>query len=94
MYACGWRGPAQYGLARDMIGDRPLYEADVDLAGPLADRTAHSSVVREAAAVPLPELLAVLLAEVPSRLSLSPTCCMRAAGSGHRREPTRRPASR
>ncbi|ARE72566.1 hypothetical protein B6R96_00195 [Streptomyces sp. Sge12] len=35
--ACGWRGPAQ---------------ADVDLTGPLADWTAHLSVVRAAAVPP------------------------------------------
>ncbi|MET9694424.1 hypothetical protein ABZY81_39450 [Streptomyces sp. NPDC006514] len=63
VYACGWRGPAQYGLDWDVIGDRPLYEADVYLAGPLADWTAHLSVVREAA-VPLPERLVELLVEV------------------------------
>ncbi|WP_406083478.1 hypothetical protein [Streptomyces virginiae] len=52
--ACGWRGAAEYPLDWATIGDRPLYEADVDLAGPLADWTAHLSVVRDRA-VPLPE---------------------------------------
>ncbi|WP_158821058.1 MULTISPECIES: hypothetical protein [unclassified Streptomyces] len=49
MCACGRRGAAEYPPARAAIGDRPLYEADVDLTGPLADRTAHLSVVRDRA---------------------------------------------
>ncbi len=81
--ACGWRGPAQYGLDWDAIGDRPLYEADVDLSGPLADWTAHLSVVREAA-VPLPERLAALLAEMAGQLNATaadtPLAALRAAG--------------
>ncbi|WP_405526417.1 hypothetical protein OG592_02670 [Streptomyces avidinii] len=36
----------------ETIGDGPLYKADVDLAGPLADWTAHLSVVGDTA-VPL-----------------------------------------
>ncbi|MFJ4866533.1 hypothetical protein [Streptomyces sp. NPDC088748] len=62
--ACGWRGAAEYPLDWAAIGDdRPLYEADVDLAGPLADWTAHLSVVRDEAE-PLPEPLAALLVEI------------------------------
>ncbi|MFG2489127.1 hypothetical protein ACGFSI_41125 [Streptomyces virginiae] len=58
--ACGWRSAAQYPLDWDTIGDQPLYEADVDLTGALADWTAHLSVVRDNA-VPLPERLAALM---------------------------------
>ncbi|MFJ2751156.1 hypothetical protein [Streptomyces sp. NPDC087297] len=44
---CGWRGPAHHPLHWRTIGDQPLYEADVDPTGPLADWTAHLSVVRD-----------------------------------------------
>ncbi|MFE9482839.1 hypothetical protein ACFYNM_30035 [Streptomyces spororaveus] len=64
-------------------GDRPLYEADVDLSGPLADWTAHLTVIREAAA-PLPEPLAVLLVEMAEQLNAAaadaPLAALRAAG--------------
>ncbi|MFJ3833749.1 hypothetical protein ACIPWI_38275 [Streptomyces sp. NPDC090046] len=66
--ACGWRSAAVYSLDWNTIGDRPLYEADVDLAGPLADWTAHLSVVRDAA-VPLPEPLAALPVEIAEQLT-------------------------
>ncbi|MFE5865190.1 hypothetical protein ACFQ77_32260 [Streptomyces virginiae] len=64
-------------------GRRPaLYEADVDLTGPLADWTAHLSVVREAA-VPLPEPLTALLVEMAERLNVTaadaPPAALRAA---------------
>ncbi|MFG2233607.1 hypothetical protein ACGFNX_27050 [Streptomyces sp. NPDC048723] len=59
--ACGWRGAAEYPLDWATVGDQPLYEADVDLSGALADWTAHLSVVREVA-VPLPEPLSALRA--------------------------------
>ncbi|MFF4448326.1 hypothetical protein [Streptomyces sp. NPDC001502] len=62
--ACGWRGAAEYLLDWAAAGDRPLYEADVALTGPLADSTAHLSVVRDAA-----EPLAALLAEVTGQLN-------------------------
>ncbi|MFD9575895.1 hypothetical protein ACFWBI_39620 [Streptomyces sp. NPDC059982] len=59
--ACGWRGAAEYPLDWTVLDDqRPLYEADVDLAGPIADYQAHLTVVRDAA-VPLPESLSALL---------------------------------
>ncbi|MFB7468570.1 hypothetical protein ACFCZ1_34655 [Streptomyces sp. NPDC056224] len=81
--ACGWRSAAQYPLDWDTIGDQPLYEADVDLSGPLADWTAHLSVVRDAA-VPLPEPLAALLVEMAGQLTATaadaPLAAMRAAG--------------
>ncbi|MFG2978012.1 hypothetical protein ACGFYY_34085 [Streptomyces sp. NPDC048331] len=81
--ACGWRGAAEYPLDEAVIGDGPLYEADVDLTGPLADWTAHLSVVRDKA-VPLPEPLAALLAEIADRLDTtaadSPLAALRAAG--------------
>ncbi|WP_327364291.1 hypothetical protein [Streptomyces sp. NBC_01296] len=81
--ACGWRSAAQYAVDWDTIGDRPLYEADVDLAGPLADRTAHLTVVRDAA-VPLPERLAALLVEMAEQLTTTaadaPLAALRAAG--------------
>ncbi|MER6251838.1 hypothetical protein ABT224_10745 [Streptomyces sp. NPDC001584] len=81
--ACGWRGPAQYPLDRATIGGRPLYEADVDLTGPLADWTAHLSAVHDAA-VPLPEPLAALLATMTEQLTATaadtPLAALRAAG--------------
>ncbi|WP_344550365.1 hypothetical protein [Streptomyces spororaveus] len=61
--ACGWRGAAEYPLDWATVGDRPLYEADADLTGPLGDGNAHLSLVRDKAA-PLPEPLAALLVEV------------------------------
>ncbi|MGZ9935544.1 hypothetical protein ACXNSR_37340 [Streptomyces sp. NC-S4] len=63
MCACGWRGAAEYPLDWATFGDRPLYEADVDLTGPLADWNAHLPLVRDKAA-PLPEPLAALLVEI------------------------------
>lgn len=81
--ACGWRGVAEYPLDWATVGDRPLYEADVDLSGPLADWTAHLSVVRDAA-VPLPEPLAALLVEMAEQLTVTaahaPLAALRAAG--------------
>ncbi|MFI8345596.1 hypothetical protein ACIF8W_36840 [Streptomyces sp. NPDC085639] len=81
--ACAWRGPAHYPLDWATIGDRPLYEADVDLTGPLADWTAHLSVVRDNA-VPLPEPLTDLLARTAEQLTAtaadSPLAALRAAG--------------
>ncbi|MFJ6486516.1 MULTISPECIES: hypothetical protein [unclassified Streptomyces] len=59
--ACGWRGAAEYPLDWATVGDRPLYEADLDLTGPLSDWTARLCLVRDKA-VPLPEPLAALRA--------------------------------
>ncbi|WP_030722975.1 hypothetical protein [Streptomyces sp. NRRL F-2580] len=47
--------------------DKPLYEADVDLSGPIADHDAHLSVIRDAA-VPLPAGLTGLLTDLVCRL--------------------------
>ncbi|MEU9087956.1 hypothetical protein [Streptomyces sp. NPDC048357] len=47
--------------------DKPLYEADVDLSGPIADYDAHLSVIRDAA-VQLPKELTGLLTELVRRL--------------------------
>ncbi|GAA2650662.1 hypothetical protein GCM10010425_74090 [Streptomyces spororaveus] len=81
--ACGWRGAAEYLLDWDAVGDRPLYEADVDLTGPLADWNAHLSLVRDKAA-PLPEPLAALLVELTERLTATtedaPLAALRAVG--------------
>ncbi|GGS34892.1 hypothetical protein [Streptomyces nojiriensis] len=81
--ACGWRGAAEYPLDWATGGDRPLYEADVDLTGPLADWTARLSVVRDRA-VPLPEPLTALLFEIAERLNVTaadaPLAAPRAAG--------------
>ncbi|MFI7179735.1 hypothetical protein [Streptomyces spororaveus] len=81
--ACGWRGAAEYPLDWDAVGDRPLYEADVDLTGPLADWNAHLSLVRDKAA-PLPEPLAALLVEVAEQLTATtadaPLAALRAVG--------------
>ncbi|MFB7256854.1 hypothetical protein [Streptomyces nojiriensis] len=81
--ACGWRGAAEYPLNWATLGDRPLYAADVDLTGPLADWTAHLSPVRDKAA-PLPEPLAALLVEITERLTATaedaPLAALRAAG--------------
>ncbi|MFJ6777854.1 hypothetical protein [Streptomyces yangpuensis] len=66
--SCGWRGAAEYPLDWTALpGDQPLWEADVDLSGPIADYEAHVSVIRDAA-VPLPAELAALLTELVSRL--------------------------
>ncbi|MFD5416409.1 hypothetical protein [Streptomyces nojiriensis] len=81
--ACGWRGAAEYPLGWAAVGDRPLYEADVDLSGPLADWSAHLSVVRDKA-VPLPGPLACLLAGITERLTATavdaPLAALRAVG--------------
>ncbi|MFE1877330.1 hypothetical protein ACFW9N_41885 [Streptomyces sp. NPDC059496] len=81
--ACGWRGAAECRLDWAAVGDRPLYEADIDLSGPLADWTAHLSVIRDAA-VPLPEPLAALLVKMAERLTVTaedaPLAALRAAG--------------
>ncbi|MFD9476930.1 hypothetical protein [Streptomyces nojiriensis] len=81
--ACGWRSAAQYPLDWDTIGDQPLYEADIDLTGPLADWTAHLSLVRDNA-VALPEPLAALLAAMTEQLTATaadtPLAALRAAG--------------
>ncbi|MFD8951949.1 hypothetical protein ACFV0B_24180 [Streptomyces xanthophaeus] len=67
--SCGWRGAAEYPLDWALLGDqRPLYEVDVDLSGPVADYGAHLGVIRDAAA-PLPADLAALLTEVNARLA-------------------------
>ncbi|MFD5618515.1 hypothetical protein [Streptomyces yangpuensis] len=66
--ACGWRGMAEYPLDWTVLpADRPLYEADVDLAGPIADYNAHLSVIRDAA-VQLPAGLTGVLTELVRRL--------------------------
>ncbi|MFJ3975861.1 hypothetical protein [Streptomyces sp. NPDC090021] len=66
--ACGWRGAAEYPLDWTVLDDQtPLYEADVDLAGPIADYQAHLTVVRDAA-VPLPEPLTALLTALTENL--------------------------
>ncbi|MFE5678977.1 hypothetical protein ACFQ7B_12190 [Streptomyces erythrochromogenes] len=81
--ACGWRGAAEYPLDWATVGDRPLYEADVDLTGPLADWNAHLSLVRDKAA-PLPEPPAALLVEITEQLTATtadaPLAALRAAG--------------
>ncbi|WP_328792694.1 MULTISPECIES: hypothetical protein [unclassified Streptomyces] len=81
--ACGWRGAAEYPLDWTTVGDRPLYEADVDLTGPLADWNAHLSLVRDRA-VPLPEPLAALLVEITEQLTAAttdaPLAALRAIG--------------
>ncbi|WP_240805722.1 hypothetical protein [Streptomyces sp. A1547] len=72
-----------YPLDWDTIGDQPLYEAAVDVTGPLADWTAHLSVVRDAA-VPLPEQLTALLVEMAEQLNAAaadaPLAALRAVG--------------
>ncbi|MFF0216128.1 hypothetical protein [Streptomyces vinaceus] len=81
--ACGWRGATEYPLDWETLGDEPLYEADVDLTGPLADWNAHLSLVRDKAA-PLPEPLAALLVEIARQLTATaadaPLAALRAAG--------------
>ncbi|MCX5417766.1 hypothetical protein [Streptomyces sp. NBC_00059] len=81
--ACGWRGAAEYPLDWAAIGDQALHEADIDLTGPLADWTAHLSVVRDKT-VPLPESLVQLLVEIADRLNTAavdtPLAALRAAG--------------
>ncbi|MCI4078800.1 hypothetical protein MRQ86_00200 [Streptomyces sp. MMS21 TC-5] len=66
--SCGWRGAAEYPLDwASLPADGPLYEADVDLSGPIADYEAHLSVIRDGA-VPLPTELTELLTELIRRL--------------------------
>ncbi|MFJ9597996.1 hypothetical protein ACIRS3_35280 [Streptomyces virginiae] len=66
--SCGWRGMAEYPLDWTVLPvDRPLYEADVDLSGPVADYDAHLSVIRDSA-VQLPPDLVGLLTELVRRL--------------------------
>ncbi|MFB7178459.1 hypothetical protein ACFCYI_12210 [Streptomyces sp. NPDC056257] len=66
--SCGWRGMAEYPLDWTALpDDKPLYEADVDLSGPIADYDAHLSVIRDAA-VQLPADLTALLTELVRRL--------------------------
>ncbi|WP_245240155.1 hypothetical protein [Streptomyces erythrochromogenes] len=81
--ACGWRGAAEYPLDWATVGDQPLYEADVDLAGPLGDWNAHLSLVRDKA-VPLPEPLSALLVEITEQLTSTtadaPLAALRAVG--------------
>ncbi|MFE5621084.1 hypothetical protein ACFQ8S_03360 [Streptomyces virginiae] len=68
--SCGWRGAAEYPLDWAALpADEPLYEADVDLSGPIADYEAHLSVVRDGA-VPLPAELAELLADLVGQLDV------------------------
>ncbi|WKV76517.1 hypothetical protein AW27_033690 (plasmid) [Streptomyces sp. PCS3-D2] len=65
---CGWRGAAEYPLDRTTLPtDQPLYEADIDLSGPIADYEAHLSAIRDAA-VPLPAGLVGLLAKLVRQL--------------------------
>ncbi|KPI31500.1 hypothetical protein OV450_7153 [Actinobacteria bacterium OV450] len=52
-----------------LAGDQPLYEADVDLSGPIGDYEAHLSVTRDAA-VQLPAELTVLLADLVRQLDV------------------------
>ncbi|MFF9981234.1 hypothetical protein [Streptomyces erythrochromogenes] len=81
--ACGWRGAAEYPLDWATVGDQPLYEADIDLAGPLADWNAHLSFVRDTAE-PLPEPLAALLVQLTEQLTTTaadtPLAALRAVG--------------
>ncbi|MFD6113774.1 hypothetical protein ACFWG0_27200 [Streptomyces yangpuensis] len=68
--SCGWRGAAEYPLDWTTLpGDQPLWEADVDLSGPIADYEAHLSVIRDGS-VPLPTELTELLAELVRRLDV------------------------
>ncbi|WP_330334455.1 hypothetical protein OHS33_35030 [Streptomyces sp. NBC_00536] len=66
--ACGWRGMAEYPLDWTVLdGRRPLYEADIDLSGPIGDYHAHLTVVRDKA-VPLPRPLLVVLTALREEL--------------------------
>ncbi|MGW6843842.1 hypothetical protein [Streptomyces sp. NPDC054958] len=68
--SCGWRGAAEYPLDWAALpDDKPLYEVDVDLSGPIADYEAHRSVIRDGA-VPLPTELTELLTELVRRLDV------------------------
>ncbi|WP_405419244.1 hypothetical protein [Streptomyces erythrochromogenes] len=67
---CGWRGAAEYPLDWTTLpADQPLYEADVDLSGPIADYEAHLSVIRDGT-VPLPAGLAGVLSELVGQLGV------------------------
>ncbi|THA79760.1 hypothetical protein [Streptomyces sp. A0592] len=59
---------AEYPLDWTVLpGDRPLYEEDVDLSGPIADYGAHLAVIRDAA-VQLPAELTGILTKLVGRL--------------------------
>ncbi|MFD8576665.1 hypothetical protein ACFV1H_15245 [Streptomyces virginiae] len=67
--SCGWRGVAEYPLDwATLPKDAPLYEADVDLSGPVADFGAHLSVIRDGT-VQVPVQLTDLLAELVRQLN-------------------------
>ncbi|THA81185.1 hypothetical protein [Streptomyces sp. A0592] len=67
--SCGWRGVAEYPLDWAALAkDAPLYEADVDLSGPVADYGAHLSVIRDGT-VQLPVQLTDLLTELVCQLN-------------------------
>ncbi|GGY69577.1 hypothetical protein [Streptomyces xanthochromogenes] len=67
--SCGWRGMAEYPLDWTTLPkDKPLYEAGIDLSGPIADHEAHLSVIR-AAAVQLPAELIDLFTDLVRRLN-------------------------
>ncbi|MEV6048780.1 hypothetical protein [Streptomyces xanthochromogenes] len=67
--SCGWRGMAEYPLDWTTLPhDKPLYEAAIDLSGPIADHDAHLSVIR-AAAVQLPAELIDLFTDLVRRLN-------------------------
>ncbi|MFE9635313.1 hypothetical protein [Streptomyces sp. NPDC006463] len=66
--SCGWRGAAEYPLDWTALpGNEPLYEADVDLSGPIADYEAHLSVIRDGT-VPLSAKLTELLTDLVCQL--------------------------
>ncbi|MFI8266641.1 hypothetical protein [Streptomyces sp. NPDC085665] len=68
--SCGWRSMAEYPLDWTTLPhDKPLYEADIDLSGPIADYDAHLSVIRDAA-VQLPADLTALLTDLVRRLDV------------------------
>ncbi|MER7826986.1 hypothetical protein ABTX85_31005 [Streptomyces sp. NPDC096097] len=68
--SCGWRGAAEYPLDWAALpDDKPLYEVDVDLCGPIADYEAHLSVIRDGT-VPLPAELTALLTDLVGRLDV------------------------
>ncbi|MEU2954834.1 hypothetical protein [Streptomyces xanthochromogenes] len=75
--SCGWRGMAEYPLDWTTLPhDKPLYEAAIDLSGPIADHDAHLSVIR-AAAVQLPAELIDLFTDLVRRLNgLEPYPCV------------------
>ncbi|MFF9981187.1 hypothetical protein [Streptomyces erythrochromogenes] len=76
--SCGWRGVAEYPLDwATLPKDAPLYEADVDLSGPVADYGAHLSVIRDGT-VQLTDLVTELVRQLNELATDEPLVALKA----------------